>query len=74
MLSGPPGAADLERLEADVEEALIALIDRRANDPMIADLQCCKLHLVDESRRLGRQFGELGTPALDPRRFGGKHR
>ena len=42
MMPGPPGAADLERLEADVEEALIALIDRRANDPMIADLQCCK--------------------------------
>ena len=30
MMPGPSGAADLERLEADVEEALIALIDRRA--------------------------------------------
>ena len=51
MMPGPPGAAEIERLEADVEEALIALIDRRADDPMIADLQCCKLHLVDEIRR-----------------------
>jgi hypothetical protein len=40
---------------------------------MIADLQCCKLHLVDEIRRLRRQFGELGIPAPDPRWFGGKH-
>ena len=49
--------ADLERLEADIEEALIALIDRPSGDPMLADLQRRKLHLLDEIERLRRQFG-----------------
>ena len=57
MKPGPSGAADLERLEADVEEALIALIDRPTGDSMIADLQRRKLHLIDEIKRLRRQFG-----------------
>lgn len=52
-----PGIADLERLEADVEEALIALIDRPSDDPMIADLLRRKLHLLAEIERLRRQFG-----------------
>jgi hypothetical protein len=57
MKPEPSGAADLERLEADVEEALIALIDRPADNSMIADLQRRKLHLIDEIKRLRCQFG-----------------
>jgi len=52
-----PGIADLERLEADVEEALIALIDRPSDDPMIADLQRRKLHLLAAIERLRRRYG-----------------
>ena len=57
MKPGPSGAADLECLEADVEQVLIALIDRPADDSMIADLQRRKLHLIEEIKRLRRQFG-----------------
>ena len=39
--------ADLERLEDDIEEALINLIDKQADDLMIADLRRRKLHLRD---------------------------
>jgi hypothetical protein len=53
----PPGAADLERLEEEIEEDLITLIDQSTDDPMIADLQRRKLHLLDEIERLRRQFG-----------------
>lgn len=51
-MPGPLATADLERLEADIEEALIALIDRSGDDAMIADLQRRKLHLLDELARL----------------------
>ena len=57
MVPELPGIADLERLEADVEEALIALIGRPSDDPMIADLQRRKLHLLDAIERLRRQCG-----------------
>jgi hypothetical protein len=39
--------ADLERLEGDIEEALISLIDKPADDLIIADLKRRKLHLRD---------------------------
>jgi hypothetical protein len=57
MVLEPPGIADLERLEADVEEALIALIDLPGDDPMIADLLRRKMRLLAEIERLRRQFG-----------------
>lgn len=56
MMQAPPGVADFERLEAEIEAALIGLIDRSADDPMIADLERRKLHLLDEIDRLRRQF------------------
>lgn len=62
MMQGPPGTSDLERLVADIEEALIALIDRPPNEPMINDLQRRKSHLLDEIERLGRQFGANARP------------
>jgi len=65
MMPEPSGMADLERLEADIEEALIALIDRPSDDPMLADLQRRKSHLLDEIERLRRQFGTTaGSAAL----------
>ena len=63
MMPGPPGIADLERLEADIEEALIGLIDRPSDDPMIADLQRRKSHLLDAIERLRRQCAAHARPA-----------
>jgi hypothetical protein len=49
--------ADLERPEADIEEALISHIDKPADDSIIADLEHRKLHLICEIERLRRQYG-----------------
>ena len=48
--------ADLERLETDIEEALISHIDKPADDSIIADLKRRKLDLVCEIERLRRQY------------------
>jgi hypothetical protein len=48
--------ADLERLETDIEEALISHIDKPADDSIIADLERRKLHLICEIERLRRQY------------------
>jgi len=53
---GRPGSiADLERLEGELEETAIDLIDKATNDATIADLQQHKLHLIDEIERLRGQ-------------------
>jgi hypothetical protein len=51
----PANIADLERLEDDIEEALISLIDKPADDLMMADLKRRKLHLRDEIELLRHQ-------------------
>ena len=52
----PASIADLERLEADVEEVLISHIDKPADNSIIADLERRKLHLIYEIERLRRQY------------------
>ena len=52
----PTSIADLERLEADIEEALISQIDKPDDDSIIADLERRKLDLVCEIERLRRQY------------------
>jgi len=63
MGKNPVSISDLERLEADTEEALIGLIDKPADDPMIADLQRRKAHLLEEIARLRQEFLRNGIPA-----------
>jgi len=63
MGKNPVSISDLERLEADIEEALIGLIDKPADDPMIADLQRRKAHLLEEIARLRPEFLRNGIPA-----------
>jgi len=63
MGKNPVSISDLERLEADIEEALIGLIDKPADDPMIADLQRRKAHLLEEIARLRQEFLRNGIPA-----------
>ena len=63
MGKNPVSISDLERLEADDEEALIGLIDKPADDPMIADLQRRKAHLLEEIARLRQGFLRNGIPA-----------
>ena len=63
MGKNPVSISDLERLGADVEEALIGLIDKPADDPMIADLQRRKAHLLEEIARLRQEFLRNGIPA-----------
>ena len=55
IVDKPASIADLERLEADIEEALITQIDKPADDSIIADLERRKLHLICEIERLRRQ-------------------
>ena len=45
VMTKPANIADLERLEDDIEAALISLIDKPADALMIADLRRRKLHL-----------------------------
>jgi hypothetical protein len=52
----PASIADLERLEADIEEALISYIDKPADHLIIADLERRKLHLIREIERLRPQY------------------
>ena len=52
----PASIANLECLEADIEEALISHIDKPADDLIIADLNRRKLDLVCEIERLRRQY------------------
>ena len=56
IVEKPASIADLERLEADIEEALITQIDKSADDSIIADLERRKLHLICEIERLRRQY------------------
>jgi hypothetical protein len=49
--------AELEHLEADIEEALISHIDKPADDSIIADLERRTLHLICEIDRLRRRYG-----------------
>lgn len=62
IMGNPISIADLERLEADIEEALIDLIDKPAHDPMIADLQRRKAHLLEEIARLRQELLQNGKP------------
>jgi hypothetical protein len=52
----PASIADLKRLEAEIEEALISHIAKPADDSIIADLERRKLHLTCEIERLRRQY------------------
>lgn len=61
-MANPINIADLERIEADIEEALIGLIDKPADDPMIADLQRRKAHLLKEIERLRQEVSSNGNP------------
>ena len=56
IVEKPAGIADLECLEADIEEALISHIDKPADDSIIAELERRKLHLISEIERLRRQY------------------
>jgi hypothetical protein len=56
IVEKPASIADLERLEADIEEALISHIDKPADDSIIADLEHRELHLICEIERLRRQY------------------
>ena len=56
IVEKPASIADLERLEGDIEETLISHIDRPADDPIIADLERRKFHLICEIERLHRQY------------------
>lgn len=56
LVEEPASIADLERLEVDIEEALISHIDKPADDSIIADLERRKLHLIYEIERLRRQY------------------
>jgi hypothetical protein len=62
IVEKPASIADLERLEADIEEALISHIDKPADESIIADLERRKflerrkLHLICEIERLRRQY------------------
>jgi len=60
IVEKPASIADLERLEADIEEALINHIDKPADDLIIADLERRKLHLTCEIKRLRRQYCVAG--------------
>jgi hypothetical protein len=57
IVEKPASIADLERLEADIEEALISHIDKPDEDLLIADLERRKLDLICEIERLRRQYG-----------------
>jgi hypothetical protein len=57
-MTKPANIADLERLEDDIEEALISLIDKQADDLMIADLKRRKLHLTGAMELLRHQAVE----------------
>jgi hypothetical protein len=52
IVEKPASIADLERLEADIEEALISHIDKPDDDSIIADLERRKLDLIREIERL----------------------
>jgi hypothetical protein len=54
IVEKPTSIADLERLEADIEEALISQIDKPDDDSIIADLERRKLDLISEIERLRR--------------------
>jgi hypothetical protein len=56
IVEKPASIADLERLETDIEGALISHIDKPADDSIIADLEHRKLHLICEIERLRRQY------------------
>jgi hypothetical protein len=56
IVEKPVSIADLERLEGDIEEALISHIDKPADDSIIADLERRKSHLICEIDRLRRQY------------------
>ena len=58
VMTIPANIADLERLEDDVEEALISLIDKPTDELMIADLKRRKLHLRHEIEWLRHQAVE----------------
>jgi hypothetical protein len=56
IVEKPASIADLERLEADIEEALISHIDKPDDDSIIADLERRKLDLIREIERLRCQY------------------
>jgi hypothetical protein len=56
IVQKPANIADLERLEADIEEALISHIDKPDDDSIIADLERRKLDLIREIERLRCQY------------------
>jgi hypothetical protein len=56
IVEKPASIADLERLEADIEEVLISHIDKPDDDSIIADLERRKLDLIREIERLRRQY------------------
>ena len=60
VMTKPANIADLERLEDDIEAALISLIDKPADALMIADLRRRKLHLRDAIELLRHQAVESG--------------
>jgi len=58
IVEKPASIADLEGLEADIEEALISNIDKPDDDSIIADLERRKLHLICEIERLRRLYDQ----------------
>jgi hypothetical protein len=66
IVERPASIADLERLEADIEEALISHIDKPADDSIIADLERRKLDLICEIERLRRRPEALGGKPCSP--------
>ena len=56
IVEKPASIADLERLEADIEEALISHIDKPDDDSIIADLERRKFDLIREIERLRCQY------------------
>jgi len=56
VVEEPAYIADLERLEVDIEEALISHIDKPDDDSIIADLERRKFDLIREIERLRCQY------------------
>ena len=58
----PANIADLARLEDEIHEALINLIDKPTNSVTLADLKRRQLHLKDQIEWLLHEAAENGRP------------
>jgi hypothetical protein len=60
-MTKPANIADLVRLEDEIDEALLNLLNKPGDDRTIDDLKRCRTHLRDEIEGLLHQAGD-GNP------------